>query len=64
MVVLIEVIGNWVTRSVVANGCFMAVESKFEHCTHFTYIIVLSVATLLHITMYTILDELHLVILT
>ena len=59
MVVLIEMIGNWVTRSAVANGCLMAVNSESELCTRFTYIIDLSLKHLLHVIKYTTLDELH-----
>ena len=45
MVVLIEMISNWVTQSVVANGYHMFVDSKSELCTRFTYVIALSVTT-------------------
>ena len=43
MVGPIEMISNWVSWSVVANGCLMVADSKLELCTRFTYIIVLSV---------------------
>ena len=45
MVVLIEIISNLVTQSVVGNGCFMVDDSKSELCIRFTYIITLSVTT-------------------
>ena len=45
MVVLIEVISNLVTRSFVANGFLIVVDSKSEHCICFTYVIALSVTT-------------------
>ena len=59
MVVLIEVIGNWVAWSVVLYGCFMVVDWKSDFCTRFTYIMALSV-TFLHVIKYTTLDELRL----
>ena len=45
MVILIEMISDWVTRSVVANGCLMVVDLKWELCTRFIHIIALSVTT-------------------
>ena len=45
MVVLIEMISNWVSRSVVANGCLVIVDSKAELCTCFAYVIALSITT-------------------
>ena len=45
MVVLIEMISNWVTRCVAANGCFIVVDSKSELCNRLTYIIALSVTS-------------------
>ena len=48
MVVLIEMISNWVAWSVVANGCLMVVDSKSELYAHVTYIIVLSVTTYIY----------------
>ena len=38
MVVINEMISNWVTQSVVANGYLMVVDSKWKLCTRFTYI--------------------------
>ena len=59
MVVLIEMISNWVAWSVVANGCLMVVDSKSELCTSFTDIIALSVTTFIAFYKYTTLGELH-----
>ena len=53
MVVLTEMISNWVTGSVVTNGCLMVVDSKSELCTRFTYVIALSVTTYIHVIKYT-----------
>ena len=58
MVGLSEVISNWVTWSDAVNGCLMVVYSISELCTRLTYIISLSVTTLLHVIKYTTLDEL------
>ena len=40
MTVIIEMISNWVSRSVVVNGCLMVVDSKSELCSRFTYIMI------------------------
>ena len=59
MVVLIEMISNWVTQGVVANGCLMVVDLKSQLCARFTYIIALSVTTFIACYQVTTLDELH-----
>ena len=43
MVASTEMIIKWVTRSAVANGCLIVVDTESELCTRFTYIIALSV---------------------
>ena len=59
MVEMIEMISNWVTRSVVVNGCLMVDDSKSKLCTRYTYIIALSLQHLLYVIKYTTFDELH-----
>ena len=59
MAVLIEMISNWVTRSVVENGRLMVVDSKWELCSSFTYIMTSLLQHLMNVIKYTALDELH-----
>ena len=59
MVVITEMISNWVTWSAAANGCLTVVDLKSELHTHLTYIIAISTTKLYHVTKNTTSDELH-----
>ena len=59
MVVLIEMISNWVTRSVVVNGCPMVVYRNLIFVLVSPIQLASPLQHSLHVIMYPTLDELH-----